>query len=129
VACHKELQGRTERSSLIRGGAVSTSLPFADKRRACADCHADPHGGQFLEVQAGACERCHDVAAFRPASRFDHDRDAAFPLGAAHRSVACERCHLNRSGPDSRQIVTYRGVPKTCRDCHGPNKVLQGGAS
>jgi hypothetical protein len=124
--CHKALAARAEASSLIRGPGAAATLGFEDKRRACADCHPDPHGGQFAASAGGGCERCHAAAAFRPASRFDHERDARFRLGTAHRGVACERCHVARSGPDSRPTVVYRGVSSTCRDCHGPQQAGTG---
>lgn len=83
--------------------------------RTCADCHADPHGGQFAGRPAkGGCEACHSVEAFAPAPGFDHGRDAAFRLEGAHATAACARCHVR--GPDG---PVYRPLSTTCESCHG----------
>jgi len=69
-------------------------LLFAAPKGGCAGCHENAHGTQFTARQdRGACESCHDTDAFRPARRFDHNRDAAFSLRGAHTGVPCERCH------------------------------------
>ncbi|MCB9684030.1 MAG: hypothetical protein H6738_01240 [Alphaproteobacteria bacterium] len=76
----------------------------------CADCHEDPHGGQFAPR---ACDTCHDlnVAAFQIA-RFDHEQ-TAFPLHGRHATVGCEECH--GEGPGGR----YAGLPaEDCDACH-----------
>jgi len=108
--CHAEL---TQPPSGIRLLEVVVSLralrfEVADQR--CSSCHDGPHESQFdHRADAGACESCHDVTAFRPATGFDHNRDATFALDGAHRAVACAACHPNR---------VYRPLPRACRDCH-----------
>jgi hypothetical protein len=82
----------------------------------CADCHRDPHAGQFTD--GTRCERCHAVDAFTPAGRFDHDRDAAFKLEGAHAAVPCTACHEPRPGPDGKPFVRYRPLPSACESCH-----------
>lgn len=74
-------------------------LPFAQ----CTACHADAHGGQ-LAGKTGACERCHTVAGFEPAS-FDPKSHDRFPLTGAHAAVGCAECHA-----------------ETFRDKHPPEK-------
>jgi hypothetical protein len=82
----------------------------------CADCHADPHAGQF-----GArtdCARCHAGAA---ELAFDHD-DSRFPLDAQHARLACTACHQPWALPPERGggvAVRYRPLGITCKDCHG----------
>jgi hypothetical protein len=89
-------------------------------RPRCASCHEDRHGGQLTGAAAGRagggdCDRCHGTTAFRPASRFDHDR-SGYPLTGRHRDVACAQCHPPR-GADDRQ---WTGRPHgACTDCHG----------
>jgi hypothetical protein len=62
----------------------------ADRR--CEACHAQVQPHRL--GRAPACDRCHDEAAWRPATLdgFDHGA-AAMPLVGAHRKVACAACH------------------------------------
>jgi hypothetical protein len=71
----------------------------------CAACHGseDPHDGQFGR-DCGACHRTSDWDDVT----FDHAR-TAFPLTGAHRSAACQRCHLGG---------VFSGTPRTCAACH-----------
>lgn len=119
VECHRAMAARPAASTLV--GFPAPGLTLVDSRRACADCHAGPHGTQFAaRADAGRCDACHDLAAFRPAARFDHDRDASFPLGRAHAKVACARCHPVVVDSAGRAVATYRGIDARCVACHGP---------
>ena len=114
--CHEELAAPAAASSLR--GAAGRELAFTRERRACADCHADPHGGQ-LKDKGGACDRCHGIEAFVPAARFDHDRDAVFPLQGAHARTPCAACHrATTAGRDGERVVRYRPTPTKCESCH-----------
>ncbi|HEU5171038.1 MAG TPA: cytochrome c3 family protein [Gemmatimonadales bacterium] len=116
MACHRELERPgPASSSLVLGRPRPRPVTLAARKKTCEGCHRDPHGGQFANA---ACERCHGADLFRPATRFDHDRDAAFPLEGAHAKVACPSCHPARTGPDGRPLVTYRPVPAACESCH-----------
>ena len=84
--------------------------------RTCADCHTDPHRGQFEKRGSTACIRCHTSAEAFTALRFDHDRDARFALDEAHEDIACAECH-KPSEEDG--FVRYRPLPMKCSDCHG----------
>jgi hypothetical protein len=128
VDCHRDLAahaaapagGSGGRSTLVRAAKGGTPLTFAVAKQACVDCHAGPHGDQFSKpaARAFACERCHSVDVFRPATRFDHARDTAFPLDGAHRGVPCARCHGSAKAPNGDRIVRYRGVSTACESCH-----------
>ncbi|MCA9557593.1 MAG: hypothetical protein KC583_03415, partial [Myxococcales bacterium] len=97
----------------------------------CAACHADPHDGQFAAGTLRAdgltdCARCHTTeppaaAAERPfrLAGFDHETDARFPLGEAHRAVDCARCHKPFTGSQGQELLRYRPIPHSCADCHG----------
>ena len=118
-ACHRELRREPGGPALLRSAAQPTPMSLRIERHACADCHEDPHGTQFRGRKGGgACDSCHGDDAFRPASRFDHERDASFPLRGAHARVACERCHREERDRSGRSVVTYRGVSRRCEDCH-----------
>ncbi|MCA8920798.1 MAG: hypothetical protein KDD82_03250 [Planctomycetes bacterium] len=90
----------------------------------CANCHADPHAGQFLLddpqlTDAGRCERCHtqDTLSWKPRS-FDHSQ-TRFPLDGAHDEVACAACHRPYQLRDGRTVVRFRPLGTSCKDCHG----------
>jgi hypothetical protein len=89
---------------------------FAGRPQACAGCHRDPHQGHFARDGRTDCARCHDPTSWR-AARFDHDRETAFPLQGAHRSVPCAGCHLREV--NGRPALRYSGIGKACSDCHG----------
>jgi len=130
VACHRELELPSAASSLIGRAQDSPRLRLAAKHDRCEDCHADPHAGQFAtRGEAGRCESCHDVHAFRPAGRFDHDRDSDFPLRGAHAGVPCAKCHPSLPGADGRAVVTYTPVSRECESCHGGQRPLARGAA
>jgi hypothetical protein len=133
-ACHKEVKTPRAASSLVllRGEAAPMTFAVRDFKR-CEACHQNVHGKQFAgRRDRGACASCHSALAFRPAMRFDHDRDAAFRLEGAHAKVACSRCHPARKDAAGRASVNYRPVPKDCKSCHGeriPGKRAASGSS
>lgn len=106
--CHEPLarpddRGRT--SAAAQGGS-------------CADCHADPHAGQFVDAAgAGRCTPCHVATNFSDL-RFQHDLHSAFPLDETHRAAACSACHPTERHAD-RDVVRYRPRGTDCADCHG----------
>lgn len=117
--CHADLERRPARGSLVSARSHPAPLLFSVKRRECADCHRSPHGTQFAKRRdKGACDACHGVERFRPATRFDHDRDTSFHLEGAHARVACARCHPSQRGAKGAVRVVYRGVSGRCEACH-----------
>lgn len=112
TTCHKPTGGADERGR--------TWLTAAGKD--CAECHADPHAGQFAEHDAlgsaTRCDRCHTEQPGFTAARFDHDRDSDFPLEEHHASLECAACH--KTVPfEGAAIVRYKPLGKECVDCHG----------
>lgn len=73
----------------------------------CSTCHKTRHTG------LKDCERCHAPNGFAE-SKFAHD--SVFPLGGAHRRIACGACH-----PDN---DWGREAGSACVSCH---KVQHGG--
>lgn len=118
-ACHKELLGqRFGASSLVLLAPQAVNLPFTAPKT-CRECHEDVHGGQFAKRKKGdRCDVCHDNDVFRPAARFDHDRDSQFELVGAHERVACQGCHPVKKLPDGREGAVYLPTPSRCEDCH-----------
>ncbi len=111
VACHAELQ--------VRVAAEDAVLLMKNDASSCRDCHATPHGTQFDgRKNGGACDMCHDMARFKPASGFDHGRVKSFPLDGKHRNVACERCHPTVTTSDGKRMIHYRPISVRCESCH-----------
>ncbi len=107
-ACHEPLRkpdaaGRTWQKAL---GA------------ACADCHVDPHAGQFDGVGATKCAKCHTDTQPSFLS-FNHDRDSRFPLREQHDGLDCSACHKASTSTDGLEVVRYRPLGRECVDCHG----------
>jgi hypothetical protein len=110
AACHAPIPGAS------RLGRTTAEAPGAS----CADCHEDPHARQFADdLGFTTCERCH-VSARDDFQAFDHERDSSFPLGEAHRGLACAKCHPTEAR-DGLAVVHYRPLESRCVDCHGTN--------
>lgn len=92
---------------------------FNTDKKVCADCHADPHGGQFIQKNTTqtACQRCHTPQDWL-AEKFDHNRDSRFSLKGAHRLVDCKKCHIPQR-EQGRQIIRYKPLDTACSSCHG----------
>ena len=122
VDCHAEMKHPATTSSLVLVRWTFPRLLFAAPKGGCEGCHATPHGLQFAtRADRGACESCHGTETFRPATRFDHDRDATFTLKGAHAAVACNRCHVSSRDAAGKSFVVYRPLSGKCETCHGEN--------
>jgi mono/diheme cytochrome c family protein len=120
VTCHAQMKHAPATSSLVLARWAFADVLFTAPRGGCEGCHETPHGRQFAtRADRGACEKCHGADMFRPANRFDHDRDATFTLKGAHARVACARCHRASRGAGGKLIVAYRPVSGKCESCHG----------
>ena len=107
----KEVIGKGRKSML---GAPAT----------CVGCHFDEHRGQV----GTDCARCHDAAAWKPATKgFDHAK-TKYPLTGLHVKVPCAKCHVPIADPEGKhdfpQAVspTYAKLKPlpfaACTDCH-----------
>ena len=122
--CHKQIRppdsGPQPKPSLPRILDAANPLLFPAEK-SCEACHRskDPHGDQFARRRDnGACGSCHDEQAFRPAPRFNHDRDTRFPLLRSHGSVACEKCHEGKPDASGQLLVIYSPTIFDCKECH-----------
>lgn len=84
----------------------------------CADCHRDPHQGQFQQGGGTDCRRCHDESRFA-ALQFDHQHDSRFKLDATHARLSCGKCHIAVDSADG-PVRRYRPLGVDCKDCHVP---------
>lgn len=124
--CHAELKRRPPAIQLLAVRGSPRRLSFVEQERRCHDCHESVHGAQFAERKdKGACNGCHNEDVFRPASRFDHTKDARFRLDGAHINVKCDKCHPSRVLKDGRRQIVYRPLNWKCDYCHTPAE-LQG---
>ena len=117
IDCHGEMKHDSAASSLVLVRWTSSRLLFTTPKGGCEACHTTPHGTQFA---GRTCDVCHGTDVFRPATRFDHNRDATFSLKGAHENVPCNLCHATgvRGG---KTVVNYRPVSGKCETCHGEN--------
>lgn len=79
----------------------------------CNSCHEDKH----QKTLGNDCARCHVTEAFKPASRFSHDR-TDFALNGKHKLVQCIECHKVeiRNGSNFQK---FAGIGfKNCNSCH-----------
>lgn len=126
--CHTEHKGRTFdivqlNRETFNHAFTNFALTGAHKRASCDGCHAkntkyretpgrcfdchrssDPHKGRLGEK----CEGCHSEESWRRVKSFDHSK-TKFPLLAAHKQVACSKCHAGER---------YAGLATTCVSCH-----------
>jgi hypothetical protein len=121
---------------------VQTPRPDITRFQHCADCHADPHNGQFaVRTDKGACESCHSETGFAASTySFAMHEGTRFPLTGGHRAVPCRQCHAIKPA-QGRNIRQFRwagesscetchrdvhngqfagSVAKSCADCHAP---------
>ena len=106
----------------VRGAAPGERTWSPAAGSSCADCHVDPHAGQFTPPSSKGgsndCARCHSPGRENFLA-FQHDRDSAFRLGPQHRDLDCGACHKPYPGADGFDVVRYRPLGKECVECHG----------
>lgn len=103
---------------------------------ACVSCHRKNdfdagHQGRY----GPKCESCHDEKDWKPAPRFDHDRDSKYRLLGKHRQTKCDACHLPALGHiyerklDTKCIACHKKDDKhknqlgdKCESCHNEKK-------
>ncbi|MDH4036892.1 MAG: hypothetical protein OEX18_12505 [Candidatus Krumholzibacteria bacterium] len=124
VACHKDLEPLA--GMTVKVAAAQATLTLKNDARACAQCHATPHGIQFdSRKDGGACDSCHDENRFVPASGFDHQKVKSFKLEGKHRNVACAKCHPVVTTSEGRKMSLYRPLSAGCESCHAEGDLLQ----
>ncbi len=81
----------------------------------CISCHEDKHHQGRLGSE---CARCHNAVAWK-LYRFNHARDANYPLTGRHARIACTDCHAM---PNPRTLE----LPVDCIACHRAEDVHKG---
>jgi hypothetical protein len=88
------------------------SRTYLGLSRDCVSCHTDEHRGQV----GTDCARCHTLAGWKPASRFNHAA-TKYPLTGAHEKVDCVKCHAVIQA--AKPFVKYTGLSfEKCTGCH-----------
>jgi hypothetical protein len=77
---------------------------------ACVACHQQDdqkkgHQGKFGKQ----CETCHTDKAWK-ATKFNHEREASWPLRGRHQAVRCQSCHTG--------VLHQQKLPTSCVACH-----------
>ena len=108
-------------------GTQLASAQFCNLKSECADCHKDPHGGQFERV----CTKCHltPVAWSVARLQIEHNKDTKFPLSGKHASLDCIKCHKPKTAGGSLGSAKFRGLVTSCEECHKVKHPLQYGPS
>ncbi len=88
----------------------------------CADCHADPHVGQFASAGRTDCARCHTQTSDFLATVFDHRTHSRFQLDERHARLSCDACHVPWPVPGAGEAVRYKPLGTQCGDCHDPRR-------
>jgi hypothetical protein len=82
----------------------------------CADCHTDPHTGQFSDKGKTDCSRCHTPIG-RRALIFRHNLQSNFALTGEHAHVECGACHKPQMR-NGKLVVLYKPLSTKCESCH-----------
>lgn len=91
---------------------------FLGLKQECATCHEDYH----QKTLSNDCAKCHDMKAFKPASKFDHSL-TKFKLGGKHIEVDCKECHKTTT-KNGKPFQEFTNIPHNdCVVCHAdPHK-------
>ncbi len=87
---------------------------FLGLDKKCLSCHSDYHQNTLT---TNDCKKCHDMEAFKPASKFDHNL-TEYKLIGKHITVDCKECHKTeiKSG---KEFQKFNGIPfDDCKSCH-----------
>ena len=80
----------------------------------CLSCHDDFHQNT---LSTNDCSSCHDLEAFKPAPKFDHD-EADYILKDKHKEVACAECHVQEER-NGKEFQNFSEVEfGDCKSCH-----------
>ncbi|HWE26325.1 MAG TPA: hypothetical protein VG496_20480 [Myxococcales bacterium] len=95
-------------------------VQYAATPMACASCHADIHVGQFATARGKPtdCTRCHSATTWQELSFVHKPPFTTYELDGKHVSVPCASCHTEVAVAAGVRTRRYRGLPRTCEQCH-----------
>ncbi len=114
------LEGKHKSVDCSKCHVKATPVRYVGVTTVCADCHEEPHAGQFAKNGKTACEPCHSAVSWKSLT-FDHAK-TRFPLTGKHASVACAQCHKTETIA-GKSVVRYKPLGIKCEDCHGSSAV------
>ena len=97
---------------------------FLGLEEKCLSCHDDYHQET---LSSNDCVSCHDMEAFKPASKFDHD-ETDYKLIGEHKSVDCKECH-EIGDKNGKEFQEFSNISfNDCKSCHDDahNQQIQG---
>lgn len=120
-ARHAQIPCRKCHTSLSAGDVplARKVVDFKGLSAACEACHKDEHKGRFGRL----CGSCHLPTMTFKVSGFVHPRSPEFFAGQ-HARVACEKCHVKRTGVVQARATTASGAERSgspstaCSTCH-----------
>lgn len=111
----KHTETKCEACHVPEDGKPLGAAKFKELGTRCADCHEDPHRGQFKQ----SCEECHSEQGWTGRwVRDAHGAGAEFPLLGKHANVQCVECHSVPDGNAPLAAARFAGVSRTCVGCH-----------
>ncbi len=91
----------------------SKDFTFLGLGTTCLSCHNDYHRNTL----PSKCTDCHDMDAFKPVTKFNH-QTTDFPLKGKHQDVDCIKCHKVET-IDGVRFQEFADVAfNKCTDCH-----------
>lgn len=99
---------------------------FKDTSTKCVTCHKDTHHEGRLGT---SCAYCHNPNGWK-FWRFDHTKQAKYPLTGAHQGLSCHLCHRDKHVAEKFSAETLE-TPKlkqstACYACHVADDIHQG---
>lgn len=86
---------------------------FLGLTKECLSCHDDYH----QKTLSNNCTTCHDLKAFRPAPKFDHNK-SKFRLSGKHIGIDCKECHKVNT-KNGKEFQQFTNIPHSdCVACH-----------
>ena len=146
VKCHSDHHGKGFRiirfdTTEFNHNLTGFDLEGAHKKKTCSDCHKKQnisdekirekdftylglskecnicHEDYHQKTLSNKCADCHNNEAFKPASKFDHNK-AKFTLKGKHKDADCLKCHEVVMKGD-KKFQKFSGLLyKNCSNCH-----------
>lgn len=112
----KHTEAACEKCHVAPAGAKLAAASMHGLKTSCADCHKDPHQGQFKTD----CTRCHPQPDSWKGKQlhFDHNRDSKFALAGKHIKVDCVKCHRPQPKTAPLASAQFSGLAVGCETCH-----------
>ena len=146
ITCHSDHNGVNFKmirfdESKFNHSEAGYELEGAHKKKECKDCHKDEfisnkeikkinntflgldteclacHTDYHQETLSSNCVDCHDMEAFKPVPKFNHDKTKYLLVGK-HKDVDCIKCHKKVS-LNGQEFQMFSNIKfESCTSCH-----------